>query len=114
VSANNTEEITAGRGSIKGKLDTINTMKNFPLSVPTLVLHGEAALFLDDVMYAVKVHTMPKTYAKVAAGPPVPLHPKLVAKTQLHISVRTASFSSPKTLLTTWIYRELYPRTHFV
>ena len=114
VCANNTEEITAGCGSIKGKLGKIYTMNNFPhalLSVPTLVRDGKAALFhpahgviiaaatdfkvkyrnplligkLDDGMYRVKVHTSPKTYAKAAAGPPTPLNQKLIAKAQLHL-----------------------------
>ena len=40
---------------------------------------------LEDGMYRVKVHTTPKTYAKAAAATPVPPHPKLVAKAQLHL-----------------------------
>ena len=84
-------------------------MKSFPhalMSVPTLVLDGKQSSFiqlmallllllqyrnplligkLEDGMYRVKVHTTPKTYAKAASGPPAPLHPKLVAKAQLHL-----------------------------
>ena len=148
VCANNTEEVTTGRGSIRGKLDTVYSMRSFPhalLSVPTLVRDGKAALFhpahgviiaaatdfkvqyrnplligkLEDGMYRVKVHTMPKTYAKAAAATPVPLHPKLVAKAQLHLE--RFGYPSPDRIILlakdpafNLDLPRTYPRTRFV